>query len=192
MNHTARTEPRPELVIRRSFDAPRELVYRMWTDPEHLQRWCCPTGFTITHSEGEIRVGGRFRTCMRSPEGKDHWLGGKYLELARPEKIAFTHAWEADSPPHETVVTITLEERDGKTFLTLHPSLLHLGGRARRTSRRLGTDLRFARQAPGWARMKRRWRGALFTPLTRFFTGSSEALRHIRRRAFADREGSWR
>jgi uncharacterized protein YndB with AHSA1/START domain len=120
MNLTARTEPRPELVIRRSFDAPRELVYRMWTDPEHLERWCCPTGFTITHSEGEIRVGGHFRTCMRSPEGKDHWLGGKYLELARPEKIAFTHAWEADSPPHETVVTITLEDRAGKTFLTLH------------------------------------------------------------------------
>lgn len=117
---TTTTELDPKLVIRRIFDAPRELVYLVWTEPQHLERWCCPTGFTITHSEGEIRVGGRFRTCMRSPDGQEHWLGGKYLELVRPEKIAFSHTWEADSPAHETIVTITLEERAGKTLLTLH------------------------------------------------------------------------
>jgi uncharacterized protein YndB with AHSA1/START domain len=113
-----------ELVIHRTFDAPRDLVFRMWTEQEHLTRWCCPKGFTIPFSEGDIRPGGTFRTCMRSPEGEDHWLGGKYLELVAPEKIVFTHAWQDTdgTPQHETVVRITLSEKDGKTDLTLHQS----------------------------------------------------------------------
>jgi uncharacterized protein YndB with AHSA1/START domain len=111
-----------ELVIHRIFDAPRELVFRMWTEQEHLTRWCCPKGFTITFSEGDIRSGGAFRTCMRSPEGEDNWLIGKYLELVAPEKIVFTHAWQdADgtSGP-QTVVSISLSDNKGKTELTLH------------------------------------------------------------------------
>src|SRR5262245_7544487 len=108
-----------ELCIERIFDAPRELVIRMWTDAAHLRRWCCPSGFTIPHSEGEIRVGGRFRTCMRSPEGENHWLSGTYREIAPPERLVFTHAWQdADgSSGHETIVTVTLEEQAGKTRL---------------------------------------------------------------------------
>lgn len=117
-----KAETRPELFIRRTFDAPRELVFKAWTDGEHLRRWCCPTGFTIPFSEGDIRPGGAFRTCMRSPEGEDHWVGGVYTEIAPPEKIAFTHAWqdEAGKSEHETIVTITLKEDGGKTVLTLH------------------------------------------------------------------------
>ncbi len=136
MNVPDQTQSRPELTIRRSFDAPRDLVYRMWTEPEHLERWCCPTGFTITHAEGDVREGGRFRTCMRSPDGEEHWLGGKYLELVRPEKVVFTHSWERDDAAPETIVTVTLEERAGKTQLTLHQAFFasvasrdgHLGG----------------------------------------------------------------
>ena len=118
----ANTKSPPELWIQRTFDAPRDLVFRMWTEPEHLQRWCCPKGFTLPVSDGDIREGGWFRTCMRSPDGKDHWLAGSYKELTRPSKIVFTHAWqdEGGTAGHETLVTITLEDLGGKTRLTLH------------------------------------------------------------------------
>jgi len=111
-----------ELYISRLFDAPPALVFEAWTKPEHLNRWCCPTGFTLPFSEGEIRTGGSFKTCMRSPEGQDHWLSGTYREITPPERLVFTHAWHDENGErgHETVVTITLKEEGGKTRLTLH------------------------------------------------------------------------
>src|SRR6202163_4532407 len=111
-----------ELVITRLFDAPRELVFECWTNPEHLQHWQgAPRGFTVTSQESDIRPGGFFRICMRSPEGVDHWLHGGYREIVKPERLVFTHVWlDADRKPgNETLVTITLAERDGKTELTL-------------------------------------------------------------------------
>jgi uncharacterized protein YndB with AHSA1/START domain len=104
------------------FDAPRDLVYECWTDPEHLQRWQgAPRGFTVPFSESDIRPGGFFRICLRSPEGVDHWLEGGYLEIVKPERLVYTHAWlDADKKPvRKTLVTITFAERDGKTELTL-------------------------------------------------------------------------
>jgi uncharacterized protein YndB with AHSA1/START domain len=117
-----RAETRPELTIRRSFDAPRDLVFQSWTDPERLNRWCCPKGFTLPFSEGDIRPGGSFKTCMRGPDGMDYWLSGTYREIAPPERLVFSHRWLNDKGEHEheTVVTITLREHDGKTQLTLH------------------------------------------------------------------------
>ncbi|WP_163268820.1 SRPBCC family protein [Chelativorans alearense] len=111
-----------ELYISRLFDAPRALVFEAWTKAEHISRWSCPTGFTIPHSEGDIRTGGWFKTCMRSPEGEEHWLSGTYREVTPPERLVFTHAWhdESGKPGHETVVTIKLREEGGRTRLTLH------------------------------------------------------------------------
>jgi len=65
-----------ELTIRRSFDAPRALVFRAWTEPQHLAQWSCPRGFTITENSGDLRVGGAFSACMRSPEGSEHRVRG--------------------------------------------------------------------------------------------------------------------
>lgn len=112
----------PELLIRRSFDAPRALVFQCWTEPERLSRWCCPKGFSMPFSEGDIRPGGSFRTCMRGPDGTDYWLSGTYREIVPPEKIVFSHHWLDDQgrPEHQTVVTITLEDDGGRTKLTLH------------------------------------------------------------------------
>ena len=123
MNFSTKPTADAELFIRRAFDAPREMVFRMWTEAEHLRRWCCPTGFVIAFSEGDIAPGGRFRSCMRSPEGEEHWLAGTYVEIVPCEKIAFTHAWERNdgSPGHETLVTVSLaEDGPGRTRLTLH------------------------------------------------------------------------
>jgi len=114
----------PELAITRIFDAPRELVFDCWTNPEHLQHWQgAPVGFTVTSSEADIRPGGFFRICMRSPEGQDHWLEGGYREIVPPERLVFTHAWlEGGRKGKETVVTVTLNERGGKTELMLRQS----------------------------------------------------------------------
>lgn len=113
---------REELRIVRVFDAPRDVLFRLWTEHEHLTRWCCPRGFSIPSSQGDIRTGGSFRTCMRSPTGEEHWLGGTYLEVSPPVRLVFTHGWQdADGKvDHETQVTVTFEDLGDKTRLTLH------------------------------------------------------------------------
>jgi uncharacterized protein YndB with AHSA1/START domain len=112
----------PELVITRVFDAPRDLVFDCWTRPEHLQHWQgAPRGFTVPVSESDIRPGGFFRICLRSPEGVDRWIEGGYREIVRPERLVYTHLWlDANQQPgKQTLVTITFAERAGKTELTL-------------------------------------------------------------------------
>src|SRR3984957_63515 len=111
-----------ELGITRMFDAPRELVFECWTEPQYLQYWQgAPRGFTVTSYESDIRPGGFFRVCMRSAEGVDQWLEGGYRAIEKPERLVFTHAWlDADRKPgKQTLVTMTLAEHDGKTELTL-------------------------------------------------------------------------
>jgi uncharacterized protein YndB with AHSA1/START domain len=115
-----------ELIITRVFDAPRALVYKMWTDSEHLSHWSAPDGYTITHSEGDARPGGKWRACMRSPQGEDLWLGGTYREVVPNELLTFTHAWDAPdgNPGHETLVTVMLEDQGRrKTKMTFRQAL---------------------------------------------------------------------
>lgn len=104
-----------ELVINRTFDAPRALVWKAWT--ERMDQWSAPRGFSMPVSEGDLRPGGAWRACMRTPDGKDLWLGGVYREIVEPELIVFTHSWDNESgqPGPETVVTVTLTENGGKT-----------------------------------------------------------------------------
>lgn len=111
-----------EFTTTRVFDAPREFVWKAWTDPELMRKWAAPRGFTITHQTGELRPGGVWRACMRSPEGVDLWLGGSYVEIMPPQRLVFTHVWDEDGgqPAHETLVSVTLEDVGGKTLLTLH------------------------------------------------------------------------
>jgi uncharacterized protein YndB with AHSA1/START domain len=112
-----------ELVITSILDAPRSLVFKAWTEPAHLERWQgAPQGFTVTTHESDIRPGGAFRVCMRSPEGVDYWLQGMYREIEEPERLVFTHAWlDTDGKPdNETLVTFTFAECGAKTELTLH------------------------------------------------------------------------
>lgn len=111
-----------ELVLTRYFAAPPALVFQCWTNPEHLKHWQgAPRGFTVTTKESDIRPGGKFRICMRSPEGVDHWLQGSYRDVVAPERLVFTHCWlnPDGKPGQETLVTITFTERQGQTELTL-------------------------------------------------------------------------
>jgi len=97
-----------ELVITRVIDAPRRLVFKAWTQPEHIARWWGPQGFATIHCEMDVRVGGTHRFGMRSPQGTDHWKRGVYREIVEPERIVFTFAWEdADgNPGHKLLTTV--------------------------------------------------------------------------------------
>ncbi len=114
------------LVITRDFDAPPGLVFKAWTDPAHAARWGGPRGFTATHVKGDLRPGGRWRTCLRRDEdGKELWQGGVYREVVPPERLAFTFAWDQDDgrPGHETLVTVTFAEERGKTRMTFRQAV---------------------------------------------------------------------
>jgi uncharacterized protein YndB with AHSA1/START domain len=109
------------LEITRVYKAPRKLVYQAITEREHIARWMAPKGFTMPVCEGDVRVGGKWRCCMVSPEGKELWLGGVYTEIVPDRKVVCTHAWDEEDgkPGHETLLTIALEDTDGGTKLTL-------------------------------------------------------------------------
>ena len=110
-----------ELTITRIFDAPRALVFEAWTDPDHLARWSGPEGFTSSQDYFSATPGGKYRVCLREPDGTEHWVRGTYREVVPPEKLVFTHAWEdghgGTSP--ETLVTVLFTELDGKTKMVL-------------------------------------------------------------------------
>jgi len=109
------------LVLSRVFDAPRALVFKVWTQPEHLARWWGPRNYTVISYKADVRVDGSFRFGVRSPENTEHWAHGTYREIVPPERLVFTTAWEHPdgSPKHETLVTLTFAEQGDKTKLTL-------------------------------------------------------------------------
>ncbi|MGH8307637.1 MAG: SRPBCC family protein [Gammaproteobacteria bacterium] len=121
-NNLAADTADQELTITRVFDAPCSLVFKAWTEPEHIVQWSAPRGFTIPYSEGEVRSGSAWRSCMRKPDGTELWLGGIYREVVENKRLVFTHAWDdADGKRgHETVVTVSFEEHNGQTRLSLH------------------------------------------------------------------------
>jgi uncharacterized protein YndB with AHSA1/START domain len=110
-----------DLIVTRLIDAPRAMVFKAWTDPTQVARWWGPKGYVTTHCEMDIREGGAYRCCMRSPERTDHWKRGVYREILAPERIVFTFAWEDPTghPGHQTLITVTFEEAGAKTQLTL-------------------------------------------------------------------------
>lgn len=104
------------LTITRVFDAPVDLVWRCWTEKQHLDQWSCPDGFTIPASEGDFRVGGKYHLVMRGPDGKDLGLGGEYREIVPDKKLAMTHTWDGDDT--QSLITVALEDLGGKTRMT--------------------------------------------------------------------------
>jgi uncharacterized protein YndB with AHSA1/START domain len=110
-----------ELVITRTFDAPRHLVFAAWTDPKHIVQWWGPRAHPGTHIEMDVRPGGAWRNCLTSVEtGQQLWQGGVFLEVVPPERLVFTFAWEEEGERGlETVVTVTFAEQGGKTLMTM-------------------------------------------------------------------------
>lgn len=122
-----------EFVISRIIDAPREKVWKVWTEPEHLTRWWGPKDFTAPVCKIDLRVGGKYHYCMRSPDGREYWSGGVFKEIVTNERIVATDTFmDADgnvlspaefglSPdfPKESLVTVLFEDQGGKTKLSI-------------------------------------------------------------------------
>lgn len=108
-----------ELVITRTFDAPRALVFTAWSKAEHAVRWFGPRNFTVPQCKMDFRVGGAYRACICSPDGQEYWMRGIYREIVKPERIVFTFSWEEEGERgRENLVTVTFAEQDGKTRMT--------------------------------------------------------------------------
>ena len=113
----ARTEPDQQLVITRVFDAPREEVFSAWTERERAKRWWGPNGFDTPVLEMDLRPRGEWRATMCAPDGKAYPQKGVIRDVLRPQRLAFTFKW-VNEPDPESLVTIELAERDGKTEMT--------------------------------------------------------------------------
>lgn len=111
-----------ELHITRSFDAPRELVFKLWTEAEHVRRWWGPPAHPAAVLEMDVRPGGAWRGCLHGVEdGRQLWQGGMFQEVKAPERLVFTFSWDEDGERGlETLVTIDFIEQDGKTQLRFH------------------------------------------------------------------------
>ena len=112
-----------ELTISRTFDAPRDVVFKAWTDPAQLARWWGPHGFTNPVCEIDPRPGGAIHIVMHGPEPYgDNPMTGVFREVVPPERLVFTTTpLDKDGTPmFETVSTVTFEEDQGKTRLTVH------------------------------------------------------------------------
>jgi uncharacterized protein YndB with AHSA1/START domain len=108
-----------ELVITRVFDAPRELVFEAWTDPKHIASWWGPRGFTTTVHSMDVAPGGVWRLTMHGPDGRDYKNKIVYLEVAKPERLVYKNTPEHGSEPADHETTVTFEEQDAKTTVTL-------------------------------------------------------------------------
>jgi uncharacterized protein YndB with AHSA1/START domain len=104
-----------EIAATRVFDAPRELVWKAWTEPEHIAQWWGPNGFTTTTHSMELRPGGVWRYVMHGPDGRDYRNKVTYLEVVKPERLVYNHGGEEDVEPVNHHVTVTFREQGDKT-----------------------------------------------------------------------------
>src|SRR5260370_30986765 len=99
------------LQIKRTFRAPRERVFRAWTDRAELAQWFAPSEeYSTVVRELELRVGGRYRVEMHHKSGNVHSVSGAYQEVKPPEKIAFTWRWDGDTSPEDMLVTLEFQD----------------------------------------------------------------------------------
>ncbi|MDQ3871050.1 MAG: SRPBCC family protein [Chloroflexota bacterium] len=113
-----------EIVMTRVVDAPRELVFEVHTNPEHMPHWMLgPEGWTMPVCEIDLRPGGAWHFVWRHSDGREMEMRGVYQEITPPERLVNTESWGGDWP--ETLNTLVLTEEDGKTTITstmLYPS----------------------------------------------------------------------
>ncbi len=108
---------KPTVVMTRTFNAPRRLVFEAMTKCEYIARWYGPHGFTVASCEIDLRPGGAYRIVNRAPDGNEYGFRGVYREIVPSARLVYTWIFEL-MPDKETLVTDILEERDGKTTYT--------------------------------------------------------------------------
>jgi uncharacterized protein YndB with AHSA1/START domain len=109
------------VTLTRVFDAPRELVWRAWTDPKQMAQWFGPRGFSAT-CELDVRVGGALRIVMHGCDGNDYPMKGVFREVVAPERLVFSNIAVDQEGNHllKGETTVVLETQGDKTKLTLH------------------------------------------------------------------------
>jgi uncharacterized protein YndB with AHSA1/START domain len=109
-----------EIVITRLLDAPRELVWDAWTDPQKVVQWWGPRGFTTTHEVMDLRAGGVWKRTMHGPDGKDYPNKSVFIEVVKPERLVYSHGGGTKGEVGATfIATITFEAVGSKTRLTM-------------------------------------------------------------------------
>ncbi|MES2620277.1 MAG: SRPBCC family protein [Bacteroidota bacterium] len=108
-----------EMIFGRLLNSPRELVWKVWTDPLHLAHWFGPNGFTITTHNMDVEKDGSWRFMMHGPDGRDYPNKIIYLEVVKPERLVYRHADDGETEPVSFRVTITFEEEGNKTRLSM-------------------------------------------------------------------------
>lgn len=111
-----------ELVLTRLIDAPRELVFRVWTEPKHMAQWWGPHGFTNPVCEMDVRPGGALYILMHHESGFEHPMPGTFVEVVPPERLVFdNYATDAEGRILlKGAIVVTFEDVGGKTKLTVH------------------------------------------------------------------------
>jgi uncharacterized protein YndB with AHSA1/START domain len=115
-----------EFIITREFEAPRELVFKAWTDPKHLTHWWGPKGFTNPVCEWDAQPGKRIYVVMRGPNGVDYPMAGEFREIVAPERIVFTSGAMDEKKVllFAFLHTVTFVERAGRTKLTIKSQVI--------------------------------------------------------------------
>jgi uncharacterized protein YndB with AHSA1/START domain len=107
------------MVGTRLLDAPRQLVWSVWTDPKHLSQWWGPNGFRTTTSAFEFKAGGVWRFVMHGPNGRDYQNRITFDEIVKPERIAYHHGGDDDVEPVQFRTVVTFDDLGAKTRVTL-------------------------------------------------------------------------
>ena len=116
------------LVIERTFDAPRALVWKAFTQTKHIAQWMGPRDYPSKFHDADVRPGGKWRGTLRAVDGsRELGQGGEYQEVKEPERLAFTFYWDQDdgSRGPETLIEIDFTERGGKTLMTFRQGVFN-------------------------------------------------------------------
>ena len=111
-----------ELVVTRSFNAPARILFDAWTKPEFLKRWWAPAslGVSLFECDCDLRVGGTYRYAFGRDPKSPEVFSGRYIEVAPPARLVLTQVYERMREAGEAVITVTFDESEGQTHLTLH------------------------------------------------------------------------
>ena len=110
---------RREIAVNRLLDAPQALVFDAWTKPEHVVNWWGPHGFTNTIREMDVKAGGTWRFVMHGPDGYDYDNRIIFIEVDKPKLLVYTHGADMEDDPEQFQVTVTFENKNKKTLLTM-------------------------------------------------------------------------
>ena len=116
---TAAEAQKHEIVIERLIRAPRRLVRKAFLEPGHVERWWGPDGFTTTTHERDFTPGGTWRFTMHGPDGHDYENRIEFIEIVEPERIVHSHGGEGETAAIRFEATMTFEEKEGGTLVTL-------------------------------------------------------------------------